>query len=541
MKKIVHLPIFGIAIFALLIAGCDSSGSSTSPTDPGTSFSILSDSVILNPSGYAPLTATITVETAVASKVDLRVLGKDETSNLDQAFTDVSTTHEIPVLGLYADYSNIVQLTFYSENDVLLGSEEYMIPTDPLIPDMPAIEIVVANLDEMDEGWTFVSNFGHRTGGNVAPQQPFMFDHNGDIRWFLDLEDHPVLGGLFSDNGLERLFNGNLYFGDRNSASIYEMDMLGNILNSWPLNGYNFHHQVLEKPNGNFVFTADKLGLDTVEDFTVEIDRATGSVVNEWDFRESLQESRLVMTSDTVDWFHGNAVEYDQDDNTIMVSGRTQGLVKFDDDNNVVWIMSNHNGWGTNGRGEDLNQYLLQPLDANNQPITDSDVLNGFESHPDFEWNWYQHAPQILPNGNVMLFDNGDNRNYKWEGPYSRAVEYEIDEENMTIKQVWQYGKERGAELFSQIVSDIDYNPETRHVFFSPGAIRYNDERYGVVVEVDYDTKEVLFEAKITPPQAAWNFITFHRTERMTIYPFSGAILQKKRGSFDRLITTRSR
>ncbi len=39
----------------------------------------------------------------------------------------------------------------------------------------------------------------------------------------------------------------------------------------------------------------------------------------------------------------------------------------------------------------------------------------------------------------------------------------------MTIQQKWQYGKERGLETFSAIVSSVQYLPATNHVLFSPG------------------------------------------------------------------------
>jgi len=117
-----------------------------------------------------------------------------------------------------------------------------------------------------------------------------------------------------------------------------------------------------------------------------------------------------------------------------------------------------------------------------------------------------------------MLFDNGDNRNFSGTGTYSRAVEYEIDEENMTIRQVWQYGKERGPETYSRIVSDVDFFPEENHVFFTPGAVSFNGD-YGKVIEIDYDSGDVLFEATIRPPVPAFGLITLHRSERMSLYP----------------------
>jgi len=186
--------------------------------------------------------------------------------------------------------------------------------------------------------------------------------------------------------------------------------------------------------------------------------------------------------------------------------------------------MAPHRGWEKSGRGEDLNQFLLQPLDAASQPITNNSILNGFENHPDFEWNWYQHAPLIMPNGNIMLFDNGDNRNYTSTGfdapeAYSRVVEFGIDQENRTIKQQWQFGKEQGGTLFSRIVSDVDFNESSGHVFMSSGSIAEGDQRFGRVLEIDKSSRSIIYDARITPPAAGFGIITMHRTERMSLYP----------------------
>jgi arylsulfate sulfotransferase len=520
MNKIKAVLLLLILTLLLLQCKSNSTGPDNEPID--IAELILSDSVALNPSGYSPLTATIDLSTEIPVKIDIEVLGINDPGTLTHAFDEVNTSHKVMVLGLYADYANTVGLTFSNEDGAVIGTKWYTIVTEPLIADLPDVEIDVANTSAMVPGWTLVSYFGHRIDGSINPQRALMFDSNGDIRWHLDFSQHPVLKSLFFDDGAERLANGNLYFGDGSSQKIYEVDMLGNIINSWDVGvfGYGFHHQVIEKDNGNFILTANKFSESTIEDYVVEIDRDNGLLLNSWDFKESLEYDRRAWPANNqdVDWFHGNALVHDKNDNSIIVSGRTQGVVKFNADNEVIWIMAPHRDWGISGDGKDLNQFLLQPLDANDQPITNEAVLDGTENHPDFEWNWYQHAPQLLPNGNIMLFDNGDNRNYVNFGPYSRAVEFEIDETNMTIRQVWEYGKERGEETYSKIVSDIDYYPEENHVFFSPGAIK-NNGNYGKVIEIDYDTKEVFFEATIRAPQAAWNIITFHRTERMSIYP----------------------
>ena len=183
----------------------------------------------------------------------------------------------------------------------------------------------------------------------------------------------------------------------------------------------------------------------------------------------------------------------------------------------MAYILAPHREWGTSGGGTDLTQFLLTPLDANNTPITDMDVLDGISNHPDFEWSWYQHSPILMPNGNLMVFDNGDNRNYTGAGPYSRAVEYEIDETNKTIKQVWQYGKERGAETYSRIVSKVSYVADNNSILFTPGAATDGGTPGGKIVEVDYNSKSVLFEATIMPPNTVFN-ISFHNVLRINLY-----------------------
>ncbi|MEP6584117.1 MAG: aryl-sulfate sulfotransferase [Ginsengibacter sp.] len=484
----------------------------------GSSLSVSNEKVILNPTGYSPLAANISLETSLPTRVSIRVVGKHGTeSDVVKDFDTLSALHNFPVLGLYPGYSNTVELIFKDASGAELKRTSYTLLTSTLpAGTYPDITINTKKTGQITAGMTLVSYFGYKD--NIVPQTPFIFDAFGDIRWYLDFHSSSILNGLFYDDGMERLQNDNLYFGDTHTNTIYEMNFLGAIVNTWTMPGYSFHHNVQEKPNGNFLVTVSKQGSSTDEDYIIEIDRATKQIIKTWDLNQSLQYGRQTLTTEAVDWIHVNAIIYDASDNTIIISGRTQALVKLDANNNVVWIMGCHKGWGNAGNGADLNNYLLQPLDKNNAPITDQNVLDGNTNHPDFEWNWYQHAPLLMPNNHVMLFDNGgDNRNFSGAGQYSRAVEYDINAANKTVKQIWEYGKERGTTTFSHIVSDVDFISSNNHVIFSPGAIN-NSVAYGEVIELDYTTQEVLFEATLTPVQTLAG-IVFHRTERLKLYP----------------------
>ncbi len=480
------------------------------------SDNIASLAIRLNPSGYAPLSALLQLETNTAVGIELVVVGRNgNASTITQRFDTRGTDFELQVLGLYEDHNNEVQIRLLDTNNEVMETEVVLIPTAALISDLPQITIDVPSNATAPE-FNFTNYFGFTT--NFNPQRAFMFDQFGDIRWYLDFSTHPILSSLFYDNGMTRLQNGNLLFGDGGTGSIYEIDLLGRIQDSWSLQGNDFHHHVIEKPDGNLLVTITDTTKPTVEDVIVEIDRNTGQFTTIWDLNNSLDNTRrgwpTALADLEIDWFHANALEYSASDNEIIVSGRTQGIVKLNAQNEVSYILAPHNDWDAlSGNGTQLTQFLLTPLDIQNQEITDMDVLLGNSNHPDFEWSWYQHSPILLPNGNLMVFDNGDNRNFINAGPYSRAVEYEINEENKTIKQVWSYGKERGQETYSRIVSKVSFLADKNTVLFTPGA----SVPGGKVVEVNYDTKEVVFEATLNPPNTFFN-ISFHNVLRMELY-----------------------
>ena len=474
-----------------------------------------------NPSGYAPLTAEVSFLTSRAVHVEVVVEGLEGGEDVVGRFDYQHDQVTLPILGLYPSTHNRVILRFISGSNTLIAQNELMIEAPDIISDLPRIDFEVLRQSAIKPGMNLVSYFGHNS--EFTPQRPFMFDSQGVIRWYLDFREHPSLSSLFFDDGVERLANGNLLFGDGSTDRIIEMDMLGRIVDTWSMPGFGFHHLVIEKPGGNFIATVNKQGSSTVEDHIIEIGRTSHTIVREWDLRQSLQYGRRAWPANfgdqDVDWFHANGVVYDPSDDTIIVSGRTQGTIKLSMDNEVVWIVAPHRGWSTSGNGVDLNSKLLQPLGADGEAILDEDVLDGRSNHPDFEWAWYQHAPELMPDGSLLLFDNGDNRNYSSSERYSRAVQFRIDESAGTIEQVWQYGKDRGEETFSRIVSDVDYHADKDNIVFMPGAIVSGAAPNGKMIEIDYSTGEVLFEATITPPIAAFDLITFHRVERLEIYP----------------------
>ena len=502
----------GLAFMGLL-GGCRHDDVLVVPNPTIHPLVLATNSLVLNPTGYAPLSAALSFHTASAGTTTVLVHGQHgAASDVVQRYHDTGTTHEVPVLGLYPNYTNAVDITFASEDGWQMDTTSVEITTGALPPNLPTAIAVTTPPPAGPGSLNLVSNFSAS-----SPQMPLVVDSFGDIRWVLDFRTHPVLQRLAYDCGISRLRNGHYLFGDKSTSQLYEADGLGELLNTWKMPGYTFHHEVVEKPDGNFLVTVNKTGSThpdgspTVEDVVIELDRHTGAVTHEWDLKQLLDEGRHALEADPVDWAHVNAVAYDPADNTIVVSARFQGVVKLNYDDRIVWLLAPRKGWGRNRRGEDLNQFLLTPLDATGRPIANPEVALGSSNHPDFEWNWYQHSPSRMPNGDWLLFDNGTHRNFDPNpGTYSRAVAFRIDPVKKTVQQVWAYGKERGAATYSAIVSRVEFLPEANHVRFCPGyQVPTATGLGGKIIEVDYATRQPVFEMSLT----TGNGFGFHRAD----------------------------
>tara|TARA_Y100000768_G_scaffold136220_1_gene101391 strand:- start:31 stop:729 length:699 start_codon:yes stop_codon:yes gene_type:complete len=113
---------------------------------------------------------------------------------------------------------------------------------------------------------------------------------------------------------------------------------------------------------------------------------------------------------------HGNSIEIDTDQNIILSNRAMSELIKFD-------RVSGELIWRFGGPMNDFT-FINDPLNGPNR----------------------QHDARRLENGNLMIFDNGDQR----QSPYTRITEYEIDEENLIATLVWEYSHPNGYVSLNQ-------------------------------------------------------------------------------------------
>ncbi len=99
------LPIFFTAFVLWLLFGCDSAPIDQNPTVKQLKHLITSETLILNPTGYTPLAAELTLRTAQPVQVELEVVSPyDGEDNLIHRFEKIDTSFTLPVLGLYASH-----------------------------------------------------------------------------------------------------------------------------------------------------------------------------------------------------------------------------------------------------------------------------------------------------------------------------------------------------------------------------------------------------------------------------------------------------
>lgn len=405
-------------------------------------YTIDEPNIILNPYEISPLTALVMFETNDYVSPTVTVVGKSDKTTYTHTFKE-SKTHYLEILGLYPDYNNEVIISY---GDV---TKKIYIQTGKLPNNFVMPSSIYKDEDKLDNELYFYtpSSIGYTCA----------YDINGDVRWYLTESFIWEINRLRNGNLLlstDKLVNNPYY-----TTGLYEMNMLGKIYFEYNIDG-GYHHDYYEMPNGNILVLSNNFANGTVEDYIVELDLRDGSIVKKFDLTDILPMNEGESeNSTTYDWFHNNSVWYDEKSNSITLSGRhMDAVINISyDTGKLNWII----GDSTNYSSE-WQKYFFKPIGDN------------------FEWQWSQHSAKITPDGYVFIFDNGNNKSKIKENyvdasnSYSRGVMYKIDTKNMTIEQIWEYGKERGSDFYSPYISNVLYLEENHFVVHSGGIVKVN-------------------------------------------------------------------
>ncbi|MDX1660040.1 MAG: aryl-sulfate sulfotransferase, partial [Nitriliruptorales bacterium] len=145
-----------------------------------------------------------------------------------------------------------------------------------------------------------------------------------------------------------------------------------------------------------------------------------------------------------------------------------------------------------------------------------------FEMEGDGLWFWHQHAPELEPDGTLMVYDNGNGRTDA-DAPFSRAVRYELDTASMTVRQVWEHVMPN--RLYASFLGDADLLDGTVLIThggqFAPCGLEGQDGNFffGQIVEVDEATGDIVWQITTRDDERCTGW-AIYRAERIpTIYP----------------------
>ncbi len=188
-------------------------------------------------------------------------------------------------------------------------------------------------------------------------------------------------------------------------------------------NGYttDFHECILDEDNSAWLISYDNQYVDMSQIVPNGNPNAivTGIIIQKidenknvvfqwrsWDHFNITDATHEDLTAFNIDYVHTNSIELDKDHNIIISSRHMDEITKINSETGEIM-------WRFGG--------------LNNQFTFYNDSL-GFS---------HQHAARVLPNGNLLLYDNGNFHPV----PFSRAIEYDMDYNNMKAVKVWEYSR----------------------------------------------------------------------------------------------------
>jgi outer membrane protein assembly factor BamB len=306
--------------------------------------------------------------------------------------------------------------------------------------DMPSVEQVklkrsgtglrACDTERASPGCTL---FAPQSGGGIV----YLIDLNGNVVHTWQMPYAPGNYGYLTDRG--NLFYNGKIIEDSNrfisrqpwkGGAVLEADWNGRII--WGVRHPDHHHDGIRLRNGNVLLIclaqlpADvvprvKGGMPGTEhngemyaDYLVEM-TISGDVVWEWRTWEHLDPDTDCITAvqeRREEWTHANGVA-ELPNGDIVVSFRVISTVIIIDrkTGKIIWKLG------------------APPLSG-------------------------QHAPTPLPNGNLLLFDNGPHR-LDHPMPFSRIIEVDL----ATKQIVWKYQERRESDFFSPRISNAQRLP----------------------------------------------------------------------------------
>lgn len=475
-------------------SGVESARNTVPPSDNVGSLFVGQPTIRPNPIERAPLIAIVDFEATQDVEAVIEVF-EDQRSWEQPWQSSPTRKHSIAVMGLRPGREHSIRVRIRvpgTDREEISGPMQFQTPEVP--SSFPPLKTLISQPEKMEPGVTlFALNLWRESVSMLDYGYIIAVNEAGEVVWFCNTGDRIA--------DMRILKNGHILYQHGNYRYAYEIDLLGRDHRRWvatnltfppdersiPVEADTMHHDLMEISNGNFLTIATELRkfeeFPTSEfdpdapwapayvvcDRLIEFEPATGAIKNQLHLVNLLDRRRfgymalsgfwkdkynyLIGDEQSRDWSHANALGYLPEDNSVIVSFRhLDCIMKIDwETKQVRWIFGNHDGWG-----KAWQKYLLKPVG-------------------DLKWTYHQHSPQFTPHGTLMMYDNGNYRASPYEkatlapNNQSRIVEFKIDEEAMTVEQIYEYSGSETDRFYCPFYCESDWLPKTQNLLITDG------------------------------------------------------------------------
>jgi len=315
---------------------------------------------------------------------------------------------------LLEENNDIATFRNYQMSNEVSKSEEPNKISD-LPDDLPHITITVS--DNPAPGYIFLNP---KNNNFLAPGYLMILDNSGVPIYYLRTSSRK--------SPFQVQHNGSLTFWNNDALKFLEMDSSYSVIDSFAcINFSTDFHDFQLFTNGHSLLLGAYwriVRMDTIVaggdsaaqvlEFVIQEQDANKNVIFQWRSQDHFQitdaTEDINLLAHSIDPFHCNAIELDNDGHLLLSSRHLDEITKIDrQTGDIIWR------WGGIKSKNNEFQFI-------NDPRTFS----------------HQHDIRRISNSNVTLFDNGNLLTPR----YSRSLEYELNEIDKTAELIWEYYNE---------------------------------------------------------------------------------------------------
>lgn len=397
--------------------------------------------VILNPYESNELAAYVGFNSDQKVSYEYTVNG-----NIPFTYTneDLSNTVIIPVVGLYNNTLNKVDITTYDSSGAVAATTQIEISTEDtsISEEISTADVINVKEDEFTEfmdGKFLIDNYtniydadGNLRGFNIAPDSGYAY--------MKIVDDKFLVPDKWSENS-------------KYNKVIYSYSFMGRVdpdLYFISPEGTKFHHDFVQVGDELYALTSsvseDSDFADSMIESLVSVYSLNGKLQTTFDLSEYFSaDDELPNLGTNVDDLHLNSIDYYEEGNMLILDSRSySSFMGYNlDTNQVEWLFDNPDTVGA-----DLSDILLTPQGEMEYPsgqhtafvandfLTEDQKQDGmlyisiFDNRQCVDEDENEITKTVTEDPDLEACQNID-------GLKSRGILYEIDLENMTVSTVW--------------------------------------------------------------------------------------------------------